>query len=519
MPLYLDQCMIQTSPLGILVSILCYSLPALVWRLMYGKENLEFHEETAVSFWFGKGRLTILSMTIVFDVARLVYECIFQNVFAILITMRILACTYQLYDHYWMQKNWIEFFIHGKKRAFLWIRFYASAILLLLYATLDEVQIGIVGHYGIWFHQYVITTFFYAAMLASFLFWFLWFLVSFSKSGDNRSWWRRDWLIDRPRFLRYRFNCLRNITMSLIPFFIVIGVFANIIDDNVSDDLFNNTMQWRYPFMLAGDLVTPSSSNFDHILTRHTLSGSISIQGLLVPMAWAIQRFLVLPYDRLMIHRDTTVPMAGDLPVANDVIAGDGDVVEGNASHISRRLVDEALLTNRSTPRTMPWIPNTKTSGNKVHIGTPESLDCTMTNSILLVQPQLSQQTPAQPSPLMGILISISRTNSHNALAVDQVHEAHQEDSVTASAHTTSSSNTVSPFHGSGHSISVPPSNPPMPTLAEDNHNPSSSPVDAINKLRHRLDLVLFGSQVEVKHYPSAPRVRIPTPTLSHAVH
>ena len=252
MPLYLDECMVQTSPLGILVSILCYSVPALVWRLMYGKENIEFHEETAVSFWFGKGRLTILSLTIVFNLARLVYECISHNVFAILVAVRILAGTYQLYDHYWMQRNWIEYFVHGKKRAFLWIRFYASAVLLLLYATLDEVQIGIVGHYGEWFHQYVITTFFYSALLACFLFWFLWFLLS-SKS-DNRSCWGRAWSIDRSRFLKYRFYCLRNITISLIPFFILIGVVANIIGDNVSDDLFDNTMQWRYPFMLAGDL-------------------------------------------------------------------------------------------------------------------------------------------------------------------------------------------------------------------------------------------------------------------------
>ena len=251
MPLYLETCMIQTSPLGILVSILCYSLPALAWRLVYGKENFEFHEETAVSFWFGRGRLLILSLTIIFDMARLVYDCVFGNMFAILVSVRILACAYQLVDHYWMQKNWIAFFIHGEKRAFLWIRFYASAILLILYATLDEIQVGIVGHYGLWFHQYVITTFFYAALLATFVFWFLWFLIT-RKSSKRCSWRRGDWTIDTPRFLRYRFVCLRNVTMSLIPLFLVIGVFANLIGDNVSDDLFNNTMQWRYPFMLAG---------------------------------------------------------------------------------------------------------------------------------------------------------------------------------------------------------------------------------------------------------------------------
>ena len=458
--------MIQTSPLGILVSILCYSLPALAWRLVYGKANLYFQEETAVSFWFGKGRLTILSMTILFDMARLIYDCVFQNVFAILVTIRILACSYQLYDHYWMQKNWIEYFIHGKKRAYLWIRFYASAILLVLYATLDEVQTGIVSHYGTWFHQYVITTFFYAALLASFVFWFLWFLLS-SKSSNPCS-----WRIDRPRFLRYRFKCLRNVTMTLVPLFMAIGVFANIIGDNVSDDLFNNTMQWRYPFMIA---------------------------GLLLPMAWGIQRFLVLPYDRLMIHRDT-IPMAGDFPVVNDVIAG--DIIEGNTSQMSRPVVDEPLFTHRSTPRTMTWIPSVNMASKKIHISAPESLETPMTNNNLPVQPQLSQPPPAQPSPLLlDILNSVSQTDNHES--ADPAQENHQEGSISASLHSANSSSAlIRGITDSAHGISgSPPLSNPMPTLAED--NPLSSPsVSTINKLRHRLDIILFGSQVDCTLIP-----------------
>ena len=113
-------------------------------------------------------------------------------------------------------------------------------------------------------------------------------------------------------------------------------------------------------------------------------------QGLLMPMAWAIQRFLVLPYDRLIIHRDVihlenTVPMAGDSPVvdnaANDSIA-----------QINQQVIDEPLITPPSAaaaandvPWTMPWLTSAKISGAKVHCDVPESPDSTMTNTNLLL--------------------------------------------------------------------------------------------------------------------------------------
>ena len=99
--------------------------------------------------------------------------------------------------------------------------------------------------------------------------------------------------------------------------------------------------------------------------------------------------------------------------------------------------------------------------------------------------------------------MSISRTNSHNASTADQVCETQQKGSVNASAHSVNASaHTTSSNITSAHDLTASPRGNSvlpsysMPSLVE--VNPSSSQVSTIGKLRHRMDLFLFGSQVDL---------------------
>ena len=211
-------------------------------------------------------------------------------------------------------------------------------------------------------------------------------------------------------------------------------------------------------------------------------------------MTWGIQRFLVLPYDRLMIHRDT-VPMAGDLPVVVPNVVVGGDIEGNNTSQINRPVLYEPPLTHRSTPRTTTWNSITKMQSKKIHVSAPESLNNSLRSNNLSVKPQLPQQPlpPQQSLLLLSILNSLPQAD--NQEPKDQEHETPQEGSISTSLYSGNTSNVVLPAPG----VAVPPSNP-MPTLPEE--KPSSSQVSTIKKLQHRLDAILFGSQVYLRRHP-----------------
>jgi len=276
MPLYLQACMPQLTPvISIAIAVIANSVPQLLTRWWYGSDFIEFHEKGAVSFWFGNGRLGVLTVSLLYNVGRLIYVCLAQEVIAFLVAARVLGYIVQLYDHYWMQRYWLSWFVQAQKRTELWLRFYLTIIAFLAYAVVDQIQVGIVGNYQIYFHQYVLTTMFYTSMLFCLVIWFMWFLMPFTNihSTAARS---PSTMFDLQRMVRYRFHIMRNSVVSWIPFLLLIGIVGVSGGDDVpTEDLNDNNLQWRYPFMVA---------------------------AVLAVVAWVLHRYTVVPYDLLMLR-------------------------------------------------------------------------------------------------------------------------------------------------------------------------------------------------------------------------
>ena len=276
MPLYLHKCIPQLTPvISIAIAVIANSVPQLLTRWWYGSDFIEFHEKGAVSFWFGNGRLGVLTVSLLYNVGRLIYVCLAQDVVALLIAARVLGYIVQLYDHYWMQHYWLLWFVQAQKRTELWLRFYLTIIAFLSYALVDQIQVGIVGNYQIYFHQYVLTTMFYTSMLFCLVFWFMWFLLPFTNIHPTAA-RSPSTMFDVQRMVRYRFHIMRNSVVSWIPFLLMIGIVGVTGGDDVpTEDLNDNNLQWRYPFMVA---------------------------AVLVVVAWVLHRYTVAPYDRLMLR-------------------------------------------------------------------------------------------------------------------------------------------------------------------------------------------------------------------------
>ena len=275
MPLYLGDCMSQLRwPISIIVAVIATSIPPYLTKWWYGSSFIEFHEKNAVSFWFGKGRLAVLTIALLYNIIRLIYECIHQDLFAILLTARVFGFIVQLLDHYWMQHHWIPYFVYAEKRGYLWIRFYMVIIGFLTYVLVYQIQMGILGYdQQIWFHQYVMTTLFYASLHVCFLFWFLWFILGHNNGITvvNRNNTSSKITIDVERLVRFRFHILRNSLASWIPFLLIIGLVGKFEGDEVSHEDFNdNMLQWRYPFMIA---------------------------ALLSVLIWVIHKFIAVPHE------------------------------------------------------------------------------------------------------------------------------------------------------------------------------------------------------------------------------
>ena len=67
-------------------------------------------------FFFKEVRLGMLTLSILYNIARLVYELTIMDISVILVATRLLLTTLQLVDQWWFCKNWESFFLEKKIR-------------------------------------------------------------------------------------------------------------------------------------------------------------------------------------------------------------------------------------------------------------------------------------------------------------------------------------------------------------------------------------------------------------------
>ena len=77
-------------------------------------------------FFFKEVRLGMLTLSILYNIARLVYELTIMDISVILVATRLLLTTLQLVDQWWFCKNWESFFLEKKMRAWIWFRLFIA---------------------------------------------------------------------------------------------------------------------------------------------------------------------------------------------------------------------------------------------------------------------------------------------------------------------------------------------------------------------------------------------------------
>ena len=98
----------------------------------YNAKTYIDHQTTVPSFWFRWWRPGFLIVGILYDVGMLAYCIYTEDIFTVLLAVRIAIGFYQLSDQLWMIKNWVPFFVRKEKQRFLIVRFALTAYIWFL---------------------------------------------------------------------------------------------------------------------------------------------------------------------------------------------------------------------------------------------------------------------------------------------------------------------------------------------------------------------------------------------------
>ena len=77
-------------------------------------------------FFFQEVRLGMLMLSILYNIARLVYELTVMDISVLLVAARLLLTSLQLLDQWWFCKNWASFFLEKQMRAYIWFRLFIA---------------------------------------------------------------------------------------------------------------------------------------------------------------------------------------------------------------------------------------------------------------------------------------------------------------------------------------------------------------------------------------------------------
>ena len=218
MALHVQQCMPRSSYLGLFIAYICNAGPALVEVIrVFRYYNATFvdKQDKFASFWFRVFRLGYLGVAVMYSIARLVYECYIQNVFAVMVAVRLLCGLCLLCDQYWFVKNWVPFVVHAGKRRLIWYRLAFGP--LIYYVVLAS------STFTSWqTRQNIFSTVFAFCLLA------------ISVGNCSYLYHGSDCLI------KHRYHFVRNVFMTTAICLVVLGTVGLIVGDGGGDDIWAN---------------------------------------------------------------------------------------------------------------------------------------------------------------------------------------------------------------------------------------------------------------------------------------
>ena len=128
--LHVIKCLPHTSFLGYIAALSSNSWPTFgeIFLSFYYYNETYIDQQTVVpSFWFRWWRPGFLIGGILYDVGMLAYCIYMEDIFVVLLVVRLIMGLYQLRDQLWMINNWIPFFVHKQKQRFIFVRAYVTA--------------------------------------------------------------------------------------------------------------------------------------------------------------------------------------------------------------------------------------------------------------------------------------------------------------------------------------------------------------------------------------------------------
>ena len=176
-------------------------------------------QQTVVSsFWFRWWRPAFLIGGILYDVGMLAYCIYTEDIFAVLLAIRLIMGLYQLSDQLWLVKHWVPFFVQKEKRRFIFLR------LCIVACIWNTVLFSTSWTGGSWqTRNDIFANIFYICQFAMYFGCFLWYLI---QGGV-------DFLI------KYRLHWNRN----LFVFYGLSGMILSIVGLIVGDGGENNLVE------------------------------------------------------------------------------------------------------------------------------------------------------------------------------------------------------------------------------------------------------------------------------------
>ena len=185
------------------------------------------HQTMVPSFWFRWWRPGFLIGGILYDVGMLAYCIYMDDIFAVLLAVRITMGLYELSDQLWLIKHWVPYFVQKEKRKFLFLRVY-------LIGSIWFLVVGSTSWTGSWQERNdIFANVYYLSLFLIIFGCGLWFLI---QGGVDF-------------FVKHRFHWTRNIMIFCALSGLMLGIVGLSIGDGGGNNLVE-TLNYHSAFIM-----------------------------------------------------------------------------------------------------------------------------------------------------------------------------------------------------------------------------------------------------------------------------
>ena len=231
-PLSLLRCLPHTSFIGFVVALNSNVLPCFgeIIYLFYAYNATTYidHQTTVPSFWFRWFRPGFLITGMLYDVGMLAYCIYTEDIFVVLLAVRIIMGLYEVRDQLWLIKHWIPFFVEKEKRQYIFVR------VCLIACVWNTVLCSTSWTGGSWQQRNeIFANIFYISLFVIIVGCSLWYLIQ----GGVDS------------LVKYRFHWTRNLFFFYAISEMILGIVGLIIGDGGENKLVE-TFNYHSAFLM-----------------------------------------------------------------------------------------------------------------------------------------------------------------------------------------------------------------------------------------------------------------------------